>query len=148
MLFFLSTIKFNRCITTYFLQAYNDSSKHANAVHSISLYIPTPSKHPLSYRLLTNEAKTYPIYVPTNFSATKKILEYSIFTRDSKQFIEMPYFTAIMANECLNISMKTHRSRLRSSLCLFVPIYTRNTEYNKHVVSDLIAKPVRKKENS
>ena len=127
---------------------YNDNQKNANKHNSISLYTPTPSKHPLSNRLHTNVAKTKPISMPTKLSAAKKILEYSIFIRISKQFIEMPYFTAIMANECPNMSMKTHRARISSSLCLFVPICTRNTEYTNHVASDLIFKPARKNDKS
>ena len=73
----------------------------------------------------------------------KKILEYSIFIRISKQFIEMPYFKAIMTNKCPNMSMKTHRARISSSLSLFVPICTRITGYTNHVASDLIFKPAR-----
>ena len=135
-------------LLTYFLSAYNDNQKNANKHNSISLYTPTPSKHPLSNRLHTNVAKTKPISMPTKLSAAKKILEYSIFIRDSKQFIEMPDLTAIMTNECLNMSMKTHRARISSSLCLFVPICTRNTGYTNHVASDLIFKPARKNDKS
>ena len=54
MLFFCLVFKFIQCITTYFLSAYNDNPKHANAVHSISIYTPTTSKHPLASRLSTN----------------------------------------------------------------------------------------------
>ena len=135
-------------LLTYFLSAYNDNQKNANKHNSISLYTPTPSKHPLSNRLHTNVAKTKPISMPTKLSAAKKKLEYSIFIRDSKKFIEMPDLMTIMTNECLNMSMKTHRARLCSSLCLFVPICTRNTGYTNHVASDLIYKPVRKNDNS
>ena len=131
MLFFCLLLNLIVVLLTYFLSAYNDNQKNANKHNSISLYTPTPSKHPLSNRLHTNVAKTKPISMPTKLSAAKKILEYSIFIRISKQFIVMPYFTAIMSNECLNILMKTQRSRLCSSLCVFVPICTRNTEYNK-----------------
>ena len=135
-------------LLTYFLSAYNDNQKNSNKHNSISLYTPTPSKHPLSYRLSTNVAKNKPISVPTKLSATKKILEYSIFTRDSKQFFEMPDLTATMANECPHMSMKTHRARISSSLCLFVPMCTRNTGYTNHVASDLIFKPARKNDKS
>ena len=145
---FCLLFKFIQCITRYFLSAYNDNPKHANAVHSISLYTPTPSKHPLSYRFSTNVTKNEPISMPTQLYQAKKILEYSIFLRISKQFIVMPDLTANMANECLNMSMKTYRARISSSLCLFVPICTRNTGYTNHVASDLIFKPARKNDKS
>ena len=114
----------NQYITTYFLSAYHDNPKHANAVHSISLYTPTPSKHPLTYRFSTNVTKNEPISMPTQLYQAKKELEYSIFLRISKQFIVIPHFMTIMTNKCPNISMKTHRSRLCFSLCVFVPMCT------------------------
>ena len=86
--------------------------------------------------------------MPTQLYQAKKKLEYSIFLRISKQFIVMPDLTANMANECLNKSMKTYRARISSSLCLFVPICTRNTGYTNHVASDLIFKPARKNDKS
>ena len=145
MLFFCLLLNLIVVLLTYFLSAYNDKPKHANVVHSISIYTPKPSKHSLSYRLSTNLAKNKPISVPTKLSAAKKVLEYSFFIRVSKQFIVMPYFMTIMTNKCPNLSMKTQRARISSSLCLFVPICTWNTKYNNHVASNLIIKPVRKK---
>ena len=145
---FCLLFKFIQCITRYFLSAYNDNPKHANAVHSTSIYTPTPSKHPLTYRFSTNVTKNEPISMPTQLYQAKKELEYSIFLRISKQFIVIPHFMAIMTNKCPNISMKTHRSRLCFSLCVFVPMCTWNTEYNIHVASDLILKPVWKNDKS
>ena len=86
--------------------------------------------------------------MPTKLSAAKKILEYSIFIRISKQFIEMPDLTRIITIECLNISKKTHRSRLCSSLSFFVPMCSQTNGYTNHVASTLIVKPVRKNDKS
>ena len=82
--------------------------------------------------------------MPTKLCATKKILQYSNFIRFSKQFIVMPYFNAIMTKKCPNILMKTHWSRISSSLCVFTPICSWTTGYTNHVASTLIVKPVRK----
>ena len=136
------------CITTYFLQAYNDNPKHANKHKSISMYTPKPIELTLSYRLPTNVAKNESISMPTKLCATKKILEYSNFIRFSKQFIVIPYFNAIMIKKCPNILMKTHRSRISSSLCVFIPICSWTTGYTNHVASTLIVKPVQKRKKS
>ena len=132
------------CITTYFLQAYNDNPKHANKHKSISMYTPKPIELTLSYRLPTNVAKNESISMPTKLCATKKILEYSNFIRFSKQFIVMPYFIKSMTKKCPNKAKKTHRSRICSSLCVFIPICSWTTAHTNHVVSTLIVKPVRK----
>ena len=56
----------------------------------------------------------------------------------------MPYFIKSMPKKCPNISMKTHISRICSSLCVFIPICSWTTGFTNHVASTLIVKPVRK----
>ena len=110
VLFFCLLLNLIVVLLTYFLSAYSDNPKHANVVHSISIYTPTPIKHPLLNWLSTNVAKNELTFMLTKLCTEKKKLKYSIFTRNSKQFIVLPYLNPIKANKCQNISMRTHRA--------------------------------------